>query len=273
MTGTDYYVGGLVTPGPAMIQPALYVRGVARGLALNRTTVYETSPVVRVERGDGAWTARTPKGAVTAPKAVLAVNGHAESFGFFRRRLVNVFTYASMTRALTSNEVAALGGRPVWAVTPADPMGTTVRRIAGSGGHRIVVRNRFTYDPLRVNEARLAAVARDHARAFRARFPMLAGVEMEYRWGGRLCLSRNHVPAFGEIAQGLFSACCCNGLGTARSTLAGMLAADLATGAPSVLLDQMLSERPPSRLPPEPIAWLGATARIRWSEIMAGREL
>jgi glycine/D-amino acid oxidase-like deaminating enzyme len=274
LTGTDYYVGGLFTPGAAMIQPALFVRGVAHGLASNRTTIWENSPVVALEPGAGGWTARTPGGAVTAPKAVLAVNGHAESFGFFRRRLLHVFTYASMTRALTSDEVAALGGRPFWACTPADPMGTTVRRIAGTGGHRIVVRNRFTYDPsMQVDDARIAAVAHDHDRAFRARFPMLAGVGMEYRWGGRLCLSRNDVPAFGEVAEGLYSACCCNGLGTARGTLAGMLAADLATGASSDLLDRMLAEQLPSRLPPEPIAWVGATARIRWSERMAGREL
>ena len=274
LTGTDYYRGGLFTPGAAMIQPALFVRGLARGLASNRTTIWENSPVVALDPGPGGWTARTPKGAVTAPKVVLAVNGHAESFGFFRRRLVHVFTFASMTRALTACEVAALGGRPVWACTPADPMGTTVRRIAGTGGNRIVVRNRFTYDPsMQVDDARIAAVACDHDRAFCARFPMLAGVGMEYRWGGRLCLSRNDVPAFGEIANGLFAACCCNGLGTARGTLAGMLAADLATGAHSDLLDQMLAEQPPSRLPPEPIAWIGATARIRWSEIRAGREL
>jgi hypothetical protein len=51
------------------------------------------------------------------------------------------------------------------------------------------------------------------------------------------------------------------------------LAADLATGARSERLDQMLSNLPPSRLPSEPIAGMGATARIRWSDIMAGREL
>jgi len=33
MTGTDYYRGGLYTPGAVMIQPALFVRGVAEGLA------------------------------------------------------------------------------------------------------------------------------------------------------------------------------------------------------------------------------------------------
>ena len=274
LTGIDYYRGGLFTPGAAMIQPAMFVRGVARGLAAGGTVICEDSPVVGLDRGPGGWTARTPKGSVAAPKVVLAVNGHAESFGFFRRRLVHVFAYASMTRELMPAEVSALGGRPAWACTPADPMGTTVRRIAGTGGHRIVIRNRFTYDPsMQVPETRIPAVARDHDRAFRARFPKLAGVGIEYCWGGRLCLSLNGVPAFGEVAEGLFAACCCNGLGTTRGTLAGMLSADLAAGARSELLDQMLAEAPPARLPPEPIAWLGATARIRWAELRAGREL
>ena len=73
-------------------------------------------------------------------------------------------------------------------------------------------------------------MGRAHDRAFAARFPMLSGVAMEYRWGGRLCLSLNGSPAFGEVAEGLYAACCQNGLGTVKGTLAGMLAADLAAG-------------------------------------------
>jgi glycine/D-amino acid oxidase-like deaminating enzyme len=105
-----------------MTQPALFVRGLADGLVSNRVALYENSPVLALTREDGAWLATTPAGVVCAPKAILAVNGHAESFGFFRRRLMHVFTYASMTRALTADEVARLDGAPRWALTPADPM-------------------------------------------------------------------------------------------------------------------------------------------------------
>jgi len=274
LTGTAFYAGGLVTPGAAMIQPALYVRGVAAGLRSNRVTVHEASPVTGLSRDGGIWTGTTPAGAVSAPRVILAVNGHAESFGFFRRRLMHVFTYASMTRALTDAEVARLGGAPRWALTPADPMGTTVRRISGTGGDRIVVRNRFTYDPsMEVTDARIAAVASDHDRAFAARFPMLAGVEMQYRWGGRLCLSRNDAPAFGEVADGLFAACCQNGLGTAKGTAAGIAAADLACGVDSPLARHLAAAPAPVRLPPEPLAWIGANAVMRWGEWRAGVEM
>ena len=274
MTGIAYYQGGLYTPHAAMIQPALFTRGVANGLTERGVALFENSPVTELGRENNIWLARTPRGEVRAPKVILAVNGHAESFGFFRRQLMHVFTYASMTRAMTQQQVHALGGHEKWALTPADPMGTTVRRISGTGGDRIVVRNRFTYDPsMEVSDRRVAACGREQDRAFARRFPMLDGVAMEYRWAGRLCLSRNNVPAFGELEPGLFAACCQNGLGTAKGTASGVLAAELASGVGNALLDDILSEPDPQRLPPGPIAYLGANATIRWSEFKAGGEL
>ncbi len=42
LRGSDYYRGGLRTPGAAMIQPALFVRGLARGLEAQGVRVHET---------------------------------------------------------------------------------------------------------------------------------------------------------------------------------------------------------------------------------------
>lgn len=271
ITGTGYYQSGLFTPGSAMLQPAQYMRGLAAGLARDGVEIYEESPVVSLVQG---WVAVTPKGQVTAPKVILAVNGHAESFGQFRGRLMHVFTYASMTRVLTSDELRKLGGARVWGVTPADPLGTTVRKIDGVGGPRLVIRNRFTLDPsMEVSTKRIAAVGRDHDAAFAARFAHVGPVEMLFRWGGRLCLSRNNVPAFGEQATGLFAACCQNGLGTAKGTLHGILAAELASGHESEMLRQVMAQDPPVKLPPKPMTWLGANAVMRWSEMRAGAEM
>lgn len=273
ITGTEYYQGGLFTPGCAIIQPALYVRGMAAGLTSNRVTIHEMSPVTSLTRA-GEWVATTPKGQVTASRVILAVNGHLNSFGYMPRRLMHVFTYASMTRALSAEEIARLGGNSVWGITPADPMGTTVRRISGTSGDRILIRNRFTFDPsLEVPDARIERIARDHDRAFAARFPMLAGISMDYRWGGRLCLSRNNVQVIAELDQGLFSACCQNGLGTAKGTLAGGLAAELALSKTSPALDRALAANLPKRLPPEPFARVGANMFLKLQERRAGKEL
>ena len=274
ITGSESYIDGLYSPGSAMIQPALFVRALASGIESDRLTVYENSPVVELTREEAQWKVRTPDSFVTAPRVILAVNGHLESFGFFKRSLMHVFTYGSMTCELSQSEVKALGGQSRWALTPADPLGTTVRRISGVGGDRIIIRNRATFDPtLKVSDKRIARVARDHDRSFHDRFPMLAKVKMQYRWGGRLCLSRNNVPVFGEIDKNLYAACCQNGLGTAKGMISGKLVAELASEAGSALLGDQQANVTPVKLPPAPVASLGANAYLRWGEYRAGKEL
>jgi len=206
---------------------------------------------------------------------ILAVNGLIETFGFYRHRLMHINLYASMTRALDRVEIDALGGSENWGFTPADPIGSTVRRIDGTGGTRLAIRNRCTYEAsLSLPGNRLGQVRRVHQRTFQARFPMLEDVEMEYTWSGRLCLSRNEAWASGELEPGLFSACCQNGLGTTRGTIAGIVAAEAAAGsdAPSLVADFPAQEQP-SRLFPEPFMTLGARGVIRFREWRAGSEL
>ncbi len=268
ITGSDYYLGGLYTPGAMLIQPADYVRAFAAGL-VRRADLFERSPVTALRRGGGTWTAVTPRGTVTAPKTIVCVNGHIDDFGHFRGRLMHIFAYASMTAPLP----AGAAGRDRWALLPADAMGATVRKIPSGGKARIAIRTRYTYDTtVSLSARRLAKMAQEHRRSLDARFPELAGVPFEYSWAGRLCLSRNHVPAFGEVEQGLYSACCDNGLGTVKSTLAGMMAAELATGTRSRELEDYMDHPQPARLPPQPFAWLGINSVIRLQELRAGRE-
>lgn len=273
LTGTSYYRSGLRTPGAVMIQPARYIIRLAEFLA-PVADIFENSPVVGLRRTGGLWEARTPGGTIRAPKAILAVNGHIEDFGHFTGRLMHVFTYASMTAAIRPGmDGFGRTGVDNWALLPADPMGATVRKIRDGDGERVVVRTRFTFDPsLRVSEARVAKMAAEQRQSFDARFPHLAYLPFEFSWAGRVCLSLNHVPAFGEIEESLFSACCENGLGTVKSTLAGVMAADLATGTRSSMLDEFATQPVPQRLPPQPLAFVGINSVIRWQELRAGRE-
>ena len=274
ISGSHYYQGGLFTAGTAMIQPALFVRELAAGLAKNGVSIFENSAVTEFEKEGSNWLIKTEKASVSAPKVILAVNGHIESFGYFKRRLVHIYLYASMTRKLKESEVSKLGGVANWGFTPADAMGTTVRKISGIGGDRIIIRNQITYNPdLKTDKSKLAKFSRKHQQSFKARFPQLNEVNMEYQWGGALCLSRNSMPAFGEKEEGMFAACCQNGLGTVQGTLAGILAAEHASDYDSEYLKLTLAQQQPTRLPPEPIAAIGANAVMRWGEFKAGKEL
>ncbi|MFT5721769.1 MAG: glycine/D-amino acid oxidase-like deaminating enzyme [Motiliproteus sp.] len=273
-TGSDFYRQGLFTPGAVMIQPAAFVRQAAQGMS-PRVSFYEKSPVTGIEKG-AVHRLSTPTGSVRAKNVILAVNGHIQSFGFFPRQLLHVFTYASMTRALTDTEVKQLGGVSDWGILPADPMGTTVRRSSNlmGSGNRVVVRNHATLNQsMDVTERNLRHAAKLQDRSFARRFPMLDAVPMEYRWGGRLCLSLNSMPAFGEVEPRIWSAACQNGLGTVKGTLSGMMAAEQAVLGKSDRLSQFLDHQPPSQLPPEPFLSVGANITMKWKEWQAGIEL
>ena len=273
ITGSSYYKSGLFTPYTAIIQPALFIREIASGLKKKGVQIFENSPIIDLKKQSN-WIARTPKGKIEAPTAILAVNGNLNNFGFMKSRLMHVYTYASMTRKLTNEETKSLLGKKSWAITSADPMGTTVRRISGIGGNRIVIRNRFTFNPsMTVGRKILSKAFQTHDISFRNRFPMLKNIEMEYRWGGQLCLSRNNVQVVKKLADKLFSACCQNGLGTAKGTLAGVCAAELATNKVSKTAKMLENEKKPQLLPPKPIAYIGANAFIKLQEFKAGKEL
>lgn len=274
ITGSGYYRNGLYTPGTAMIQPAGYVQGVAAGLERAGVRIFENSAVLSIESENQGWRVSSAKGELVAQKIIMANNGHLESFGFKRGRLMHIMLNACMTEELSSEAIRALGGRECWGVTPSDPMGTTVRRIGpAQGGHRIVIRQGGYYRPGMQTTARdLSRVSRHMRQKFDARFPMLKHVRFEYSWSGHLCLSRNAVSVMRELEPGLYAACVQNGLGTARGTLTAIGAAELACGRKSPVTEFFTAEDEPSRLPPHPFDTIGANAYMRLKEWQAKLE-
>ena len=274
LTGTSFYRQGLHTPGAAMVQPALFVRAVADGAVASGLALYERSPVTALEKG----------------RPGLA-GGHAVGFRHRGTRRAGGQRPCRELRVLRTPADARLhlclhdpsahdrGGRTPGRLAP---LGRPARRSHGVDGPPHLGHGRRPHrHPQPVHLRPFARNRRppdrtrreSHDRSFAARFPMLEGVAMHYRWGGRLCLSRNGVPAFGEVERNLFAACCQNGLGTTKGTLAGMLAAELAAGHDNSMIAEWQAFDHPERLPPEPLAWLGANAVMRWKERRAGLEL
>lgn len=274
VTGSPHYQAGLYTPGTVMLQPAGYVRGLAAGLERDGVALYENSPVLGFQPEGQSWQVQTPKAKLSAGAVILAVNGHLESFGQARGRLMHLVLFATMTPELDPAALSALGGQPRWGITPSDPMGTTVRRIeAAQGGNRLIVRS------CAVLRSGLASRAGDLKRAARVmqdkfdrRFPQLAGLPVDYAWAGQLCLSLNGVAVAREIERGVYSACVQNGLGTARGTLTGMAAAEAACGLDSALVRHFAGEPAPQRLAPQPFRDWGANAYLRFKEWQAAEE-
>ncbi|ANT54532.1 NAD(P)/FAD-dependent oxidoreductase [Mesorhizobium amorphae] len=269
VTGTPAFKSGLFTPGAVMVQPTALVRAVA-AVFQEPVKLYERTPALSIESFSGGCKVKTPKGEVRAGRVILATNGHAESFGFGRGELLHVFTHASLSEPF---DPATLGGLRKWGATPASPMGTTVRRINGPDGDRILIRSRYTYHPtIEASDATIKGAGDLHDRKFADRFPSHRHLKMQYRWGGAMALTRNTVPLFGQVAPGIFAACACNGIGGTKSTAAGIAAAELIVGHQSRLGDIFHAFAKPQTLPPRPFVDVGARLNLAYREWRAGRE-
>lgn len=267
--GTPYYTAAVYTPGGVLMNPAALTRGLAGSLP-DSVTLHERSPVTALEYANGVRLT-TPRGSVFAPKLILATNGFAEQFGFFRGRLLIFAADASLTRPLLPAERAALGGNDEWGLTPANAFAGVTMRLTRD--HRILIRQRIAYGPsFRRSDADRMAVRRDHQRLFEARFPMLPEVAMEHTWTGYLCLSRNHAPGFGRVAPNVYAAVCQNAVGVTKGTISGVLAADMAAGQDNPLIADMESLGTPAPLPPKPLLGVGVRARLGWELLRARAE-
>jgi glycine/D-amino acid oxidase-like deaminating enzyme len=269
LTGTRYYRAAVRTAGTVLVQPAALVRGLAGALPGN-VELFEESPVRALQREEGVRL-ECAAGSVTAKHLLLASNGFTPALGVLRRRMFPLLTYASLTRPLRDEELAALGGQAQWGLVPEDRLGTTVRR---TRDHRLLIRNGVRYDPaLRSDERRMEKVRRIHRKSFRARFPALQRVEFEYTWGGVLGASLNDAQFFGRVAADVFASVSYNGVGVALGTVSGALLADLAVGCPSELLSDLESLPGPAWIPPDPLLGIGIRLTLGRLRARAGREL
>ena len=266
--GIDYYHRALHTPGTVLLQPAALCRGLAASLPSN-VTVHEETPVTWLDEGP-PHELYTDGGTIRTPEVVLANNGFAAGFGFYARHLIPVVTWGSMTRPLTDEESASIGGDLTWGVIPAAPSGTTVRRLVDG---RILVRNVYSYSRHSMAGGRFRRrAARAHRVAFERRFPGLAHVPFDYSWGGALSMARNGEPVFGRLADGIHGALVHNGTGLSRGAICGKLIAEMVCGEGSDLLDAMLARGRPNRNLPDPLLGWGVNLYARRLRMRAGRE-
>lgn len=259
--GTDHFAASVYTPGTVLLNPAALNRGLGETLPEN-VTLHETCPVLEADFGP-TITLRTPEGTLSAPKAILAVNGLAMRFGFWKGRLLNFAAHASLSRQLTAAEQAALGNVAPWGSTPANAFaGITMRY---TNDHRILIRQNIHFCPgLRQSDQRRLKIRAEHQRLFDQRFPMLRGVTLQHTWTGFICLSRNGAPGFGKVAPNVWSAVCQNAVGIAKGTISGRLAAEMALGEDDPLIADMIGLGTPTPAPPRPFLDIGVRARFAY---------
>ena len=179
-------------------------------------------------------------------------------------------TFASLTRPLTTAEQAALGGEGDWGTIPSTLGGTTMRY---TRDHRLLIRRSLRYRPdFTITDGDQARILGEHHETFAKRFPMIPDVGFEHTWGGVLCMSRNHVPKCGLLADGVWAAVCQNAVGAAKGTISGRAVAELAAGADTDLVADMTAYEELQRFPPAWITSLAFRARIAHAQLTARKE-
>jgi glycine/D-amino acid oxidase-like deaminating enzyme len=254
ITGSKHYIKALHHPGTVLIQPAKYLKNAARKLPPN-VTIYENTVVKSALYGNSHHLFETDAGTIKANKVILCTAGYLQNFGFFPNSAIPVYTFASMTRPLTDDELKSVGSHPTYGLIPANSFGTTVRR---TFDNRLYLRNVYSYATHFKTTLDDVMSARKHQQvSFDRRWPELSKMGFEASWGGLLTLAQNGGMAWGEFAPNVYGAAFCNGTGIARGTAFGKAVAELAAGQSSHSIDILKRRTPPSRAYPTLITSLG----------------
>ncbi|KWF98417.1 FAD-dependent oxidoreductase [Burkholderia cepacia] len=254
ITGSKHYIKALHHPGTILIQPAKYLKNLARKLPTN-VTVYENTAVTSAQFGGSQHVFQTAAGAIRANKVIICTAGYLQNFGIFQHSAIPVYTFASMTRPLTDKELAFVGSHKTYGLIPANSFGTTVRR---TFDNRLYLRNVYSYATNFKTTVEDVMGARKHQQvSFDRRWPELSAMGFEASWGGLLTLSQNGGMAWGEFGPNVYAAAFCNGTGIARGTAFGKAVAELATGMDSRTIQILKRRTPPSRAYPTLITSLG----------------
>ena len=261
--GTPFYKAGLYSPDCYLAQPAALIRALAKGLP-KTVSLFEQSPVLRLDRLPGKWRVVTQEGVITTERVVLANNGFAAKLGFAKANLASVYTYAGLTPRLPESVLDALGTNQEWGLLPTHRLGSTLRR---TNDGRLLIRSLHDYERERdASSIRAALKNRLHSR-----FPQLEGVDFEHLWGGAVGFTFNGGLVWGELERGLFASCGCNGGGTVKGTLLGSLLAERALGQTTP--DALALFGQASWMPPEPFRAAGFYLTSAWESLQGRSEL
>lgn len=269
-TGSPYYRSGLFTPGTILLHPVNFIRSITTHLR-KKISIFDQSPALSLIKQQNSWKVKTPKGVINAANVIFAINGHIQNFGFFKNRLIHLFTYAAVTKKIQNDQIT---GKDYWGITSANPLGTTLRKIQDESGYRLLIRNQWQcQQSMQIDTQDLHNKTKQLRASFNRRFPKLRELDFEFAWAGRVCLSLNNVPAFGELENQLYSACCSNGLGSINGTLAGKFIVDQLCHSNDLTYKNFQNADKPSLLPPNMLTQIGANINIKSKEWLAGKDL
>jgi glycine/D-amino acid oxidase-like deaminating enzyme len=257
-TGSTRYLGGTFNPQGGSLNPLGLARGLARAALAAGARLYQSSPVLALEREGGGWRARTPRAALRAERVLIATDGYSgDLWPDLRQSAVPIYSAIIATAPLPPDLAASiLPDRP--AVYESGQITTYYRRDAAGRllmGGRGLQRNATNREDYR----HLVSYAR-------TLWPALTRVEWTHWWNGQFALTPDFLPRFHHPAPGLYMFLGYSGRGLALSSAIGaQLAAVLAGATPESFA---LPVSPVRRIPLHRFWRLGVNTRVAYGRLL-----
>jgi glycine/D-amino acid oxidase-like deaminating enzyme len=244
----------------ACLDPARAVRGLARVVEKLGVTIFEQTPVLRIEQGRAV----TEAGDVRAGVVVRATESFTPDLPGAHRDLMPIYSLMIATEPLLDSFWREVGwggyetfsdGRHLYIYA----MRTEDGRIAlGGRGAPYHFGSRASDD-----YAQVPAVHAALERTLKRLFPAARDARITHHWGGGIGIPRDWFPSVGyEAASGYAWAGGYVGDGVATSNLAGRTLADLIGGRQSALTELPWVNHHSPKWEPEPLRWIGVRTAL-----------
>jgi len=223
--GSDAFHGGMIQTRSAQFHVGRFGVGLAEAAARAGARVHEQAAVTGLRRlAGGRWRVTSASGVVEADQVFVATGAATQGpFGWIRRRIVPVGSFIVVTEPLGGDVLDRLIPNRRNYVTSKN-IGNYFRptpdgRLLFGGRARFAMSNaREDAKSGRVLQAALADI-----------FPALAGVRIDYCWGGLVDMTADRLPRAGE-RDGLFYAMGYSGHGVQMSVGTGQRMAQVMEG-------------------------------------------
>lgn len=249
------YLGGLSSPGIALIDPARLAWGLRRAVERMGGVIYDHTRVTQIDADELRVRVGTEHGAIHAQRVIVATNAWAEPLRQMRRYIVPVYDHVLMTEPLSPAQMGEIG----WS-------GREGLADAGNRFHyyRLTADDRILWGGYDANyhwnngmgpeyEQRTAS----HellARHFFETFPQLEGLGFSHRWAGPIGTTSKFAAAFGTLhGDRLAWVGGYTGLGVAATRFGAGVALDLVDGLATERSMLEMVRRRPVPFPPEPL--------------------
>ena len=225
--GSDYYHGALLDPLSAGLHVGKYVHGLADAAERAGAEIHERNAATGLTRlPGGGFLVETLHGTIRAKQVMAATDAYTDkSMPWFRKRLINVGSFIIVTEPLGEERAKELipNGR---LVVDSKNIGHYIRL---TPDNRLAFGGRARFAPS--NPASDVKSGDILKREMTEIFPQLAGVRIDYVWGGMVGFSWDRIPHAGE-ADGLYYSMGYCGHGVQMATYMGRAVAEMMDGQP-----------------------------------------